>query len=423
MRVAIGCRNGVQPCPPALHGSPASESRDNLSRQMSDRYTDAVHLVLSLAEEEAGRLSLSATGTEHLLLGLLRYGRGLSQLLVRDGLSVESVRRVLVPGIRTRGDEAELLPPRNADARRALVAAGREADDLGDPHIGTHHLLLALLGDQAVGARRVLQAHAIDGDGLRRELRGMLSRPTRVGQKPRIKPSYDVHVSVSRPGAEPGRRSDRGPDHWISSGHDIKSMLAELCHVDHSRVDWQTRLGDLTPLEIEVNLPEYESHDEIDRLVREAILTRFGLELQRETRQTEVYILTVADGPAPQRKSVPGGGGVFAMSSAMLSVDDPMDPPPQDLVTMRALMARMTERAPSGFSGRCDVDMLCSFLGQGLGRPVENQTGLIGSFEWQVQREGEGLEGFFSAMRDQAGLIATPAVVQIEMLVVRDAED
>lgn len=51
---------------------------------MFERFTDQSRRVLTLAQEEARQLSRDFVGTEHLLLGLLREGRNIAALQLRQ---------------------------------------------------------------------------------------------------------------------------------------------------------------------------------------------------------------------------------------------------------------------------------------------------------------------------------------------------
>ena len=64
---------------------------------MFERFTDRARRVVVLAQEEARLLNHNYIGTEHILLGLLREGKGLAaEALTSLGLTtVETVRFVL----------------------------------------------------------------------------------------------------------------------------------------------------------------------------------------------------------------------------------------------------------------------------------------------------------------------------------------
>jgi ATP-dependent Clp protease ATP-binding subunit ClpC len=104
--------------------------------------------VLSLAEDEARALRQAEVGTEHVLLGLLREGRGLAARALRD-LGVEPAQ--LGQRIRSRLPVADVGPAGpvtlSPGAQTALEAARSEAARLHHDYVGTEHLLLGLLRD------------------------------------------------------------------------------------------------------------------------------------------------------------------------------------------------------------------------------------------------------------------------------------
>jgi hypothetical protein len=113
-----------------------------------ERLTPRARRVLSLAEDEARTLRQAEVGTEHVLLGLLREGRGLAARALHD-LGVEPAQ--LAQRIRSRLPVADVGPAGPVSlgpgARSALEAARSEAARLHHDYVGTEHLLLGLLRD------------------------------------------------------------------------------------------------------------------------------------------------------------------------------------------------------------------------------------------------------------------------------------
>jgi ATP-dependent Clp protease ATP-binding subunit ClpC len=126
-------------------------------QRLTERARDAV---LS-AHEEARRLGEGSVGTEHLLLGLVRE-ENLPNLgaaiLIRLGVTPDRIRSELAPRL-TRGDhsagEEMHLTPRS---KRVIDLAYAEARSMSHDHIGTEHLLLALLLEGEDLAWKVLRA-------------------------------------------------------------------------------------------------------------------------------------------------------------------------------------------------------------------------------------------------------------------------
>ena len=130
---------------------------------MFERYTERARRVLFFARYEANELGSLSIGTEHLLLGLIREGKGLtSRLFARSRLSFESVRQEIEG--RATGREAPVIPhelPFSGETKRALGYAADEADRLRHPYIGTEHLLLGLLRDEQSAAASILASRGM----------------------------------------------------------------------------------------------------------------------------------------------------------------------------------------------------------------------------------------------------------------------
>jgi quinol monooxygenase YgiN len=114
---------------------------------MFERYTERARRALFFARYEASHLGGAVITSEHLLLGLLREGKGVtSRVVSASGLDYDAVRRdveAAAAGQAKLATSAEM--PFAADTKAALEGAALEADRLRHAHIGTEHLLLGLL--------------------------------------------------------------------------------------------------------------------------------------------------------------------------------------------------------------------------------------------------------------------------------------
>lgn len=109
------------------------------------RFTERSRRVILLAQEEAQQMESGYVGAEHLFLGLVCENEGsAAQMLIRMGIKRETVRNAIeaLKGYRKKiGGEFALTP----QAKRVLELSAHEASTLRHNHIGTEHLLLALL--------------------------------------------------------------------------------------------------------------------------------------------------------------------------------------------------------------------------------------------------------------------------------------
>jgi hypothetical protein len=151
----------------AAHGRHARKLRTRPTKPHVGRAEPAKVLVaaearrsVAFSREEAGALGSPVVGTEHLLLGLLRDAAGLpAQALSVLGISIDHARdRVEQLGGRAapRGRSASSRLPLSKRARETLEQSLREAVDLGHQHLGSEHILRALVRDEKSGASRTL---------------------------------------------------------------------------------------------------------------------------------------------------------------------------------------------------------------------------------------------------------------------------
>jgi ATP-dependent Clp protease ATP-binding subunit ClpC len=145
---------------------------------MFERFTERARRVLFFARYEVSQLGGVSIETEHLLLGLVREGKGLtSQIFTRAGVALDAVRA----DIEQQAVFHEKIPtsadiPFSAAARRVLEAATEEANRLRHDYIGTEHLLLGLLRDDTTVACRLLNEHGLRLDAIREEASGKSDR-------------------------------------------------------------------------------------------------------------------------------------------------------------------------------------------------------------------------------------------------------
>lgn len=114
---------------------------------MFERYTERARRVLFFARYEASQVGSIAIESEHLLLGLLREGKGLTgRLFARHHASPEHIRRELESRLVYREKISTSVEiPFTSEVKAILQYAADEADRLLHNDIGTEHLLLGML--------------------------------------------------------------------------------------------------------------------------------------------------------------------------------------------------------------------------------------------------------------------------------------
>src|SRR5213594_4647838 len=138
---------------------------------MFERYTEKARRVIFFARYEASQFGSPYIETEHLLLGLLREDKALTNRFLRSHASVESIRKQ-IEGHTTAREKASTsvdLPLSN-ECKRVLAYAAEEAERLSHKHIGTEHLLLGLLREEKCFGAQILTERGIQLSRVREEL-------------------------------------------------------------------------------------------------------------------------------------------------------------------------------------------------------------------------------------------------------------
>jgi catechol 2,3-dioxygenase-like lactoylglutathione lyase family enzyme len=144
---------------------------------MFERFTEQARRALFFARFEASQQGGTSIDTEHLLLGVLRESKGpISRILERYHVSGERIRN----DVEGRSLFREKVPtyvdiPFTSETVRALHFAVEEADRLRHRDIGTEHLLLGLLREEASIAAKMLATYGLHLDGVRSEVVNLLN--------------------------------------------------------------------------------------------------------------------------------------------------------------------------------------------------------------------------------------------------------
>ncbi len=138
---------------------------------MFERYTEKARRVIFFARYEASQFGSPYIETEHLLLGLLREDKALTNRFLRSHASVESIRKQIEQHttVREKVSTSVDLPLSN-ECKRVLAYAAEEAERLSHKHIGTEHLLLGLLREEKCFAAEILTERGLRLPAIREEL-------------------------------------------------------------------------------------------------------------------------------------------------------------------------------------------------------------------------------------------------------------
>jgi hypothetical protein len=122
------------------------EAPDLDASQGFTRFTDRARKVVVTAQEEARTTGNNQITVAHLVLGLVADPTALgARAIVAQGVSLDAVRQTATATLPEAADTVPALIPFDAHARKALELTFREALRMNHNHVGTEHILLALL--------------------------------------------------------------------------------------------------------------------------------------------------------------------------------------------------------------------------------------------------------------------------------------
>src|ERR1700726_1834414 len=138
---------------------------------MFERYTEKARQVIFFARYEASQFGSPYIETEHLLLGLLREDKALTNRFLRSHASVESIRKQIEAHTTIREKVSTSVDlPLSHECKRVLAYSAEEAEPLSHRHIGTEHLLLGLLREEKCFAAEILHERGLRLSAIREEL-------------------------------------------------------------------------------------------------------------------------------------------------------------------------------------------------------------------------------------------------------------
>ncbi len=164
---------------------------------------------LDLAAAASQHLGHEYIGTEHILIGILREGTGLGiESLKRIGVDPGALLAEIEESISAGGSiQHKGTIPLTPRAKEVLAIAEREARLVGEPFIGSEHILLGLVGEGEGVAAQILVSHGVEPPQLREEIGRMRTRQ-QSGDAPDDAPSAGAPPS---PAAQAQKRKARTP--------------------------------------------------------------------------------------------------------------------------------------------------------------------------------------------------------------------
>lgn len=122
------------------------EAPDLDASQGFSRFTDRARKAVVTAQEEARNHGNSQISVAHLVLGLVADPAAAgARAIVSQGVPLDAVRRAATATLPAAADAVPPLIPFDAHAKKALELTFREALRMSHNHVGTEHILLAIL--------------------------------------------------------------------------------------------------------------------------------------------------------------------------------------------------------------------------------------------------------------------------------------
>lgn len=149
-----------------------SRPHERIEGSLMTNFTPRAQQVLSLARREADHLNHNFVGTEHLLLGLIALGQGVSANVLRKlGLDLEIVRAEVEKQIGV-GPPTKTLGniPYTPGVKKVLALAAIQAKNLNHTYVGTEHILLGILEEGDELGARILKSLGVNVEETRIEI-------------------------------------------------------------------------------------------------------------------------------------------------------------------------------------------------------------------------------------------------------------
>ena len=145
---------------------------------MFERYTERAKRVIFFARYEAAQLGSNSIETEHLLLGLIREGKGLtSRLFAKSHVSMEGIRKEIEGRVLIRDQVSTSVEiPLSLESKQVLTHAAEEAERLVHNYIGTEHILLGILREEKSIAATILAERGMHINAVREDVVQELSQ-------------------------------------------------------------------------------------------------------------------------------------------------------------------------------------------------------------------------------------------------------
>ena len=163
---------------------------------MNSKFSDRVKRVMRLVREEAARLGNNHISSEHLLLGIIREGKGSAvNVMLNLGLNLDKIKQSIDDYVAYSGGSMTMGDvPFTPRAKQILEIAAAEAKEMKSQSVRTCHLLVALVKDKETIAAQILVGFGVDYKTVKEEVIAVLQgKPTGKREKKKSKTPYLDH--------------------------------------------------------------------------------------------------------------------------------------------------------------------------------------------------------------------------------------
>lgn len=261
------------------------------------------------------------------------------------------------------------------------------------------------------------------------------------------------------------------PGRFTCSGMPLRALVVRAYGVKNYQVS-EPGWMDSERFDVVAKVPPGATPEQFDRMLQKLLTDRFRMTVHHETRELPVYALVVGKGGHKLRKSVEDGKE--SQVNAALADRGALPPPPppggtgqQSVMVMSGggagakggLMMTMRDGLSEVVGGKVTLSSLASLLSTQLNRPVVDETGLTGDYDFTLDfapdetmrpgassgalvlsvpgpvagsggggaagsepRDPSTAPSIFSAIQSQLGLKLEPKKGAVDMIVVDRAE-
>jgi ATP-dependent Clp protease ATP-binding subunit ClpA len=157
-----------------------------MSQEATKAFTPRALQVLALAKDEARRLNHTSVGSEHLLLGLIKLGKGVTVNVLQElGLDLETIRVAVEKAVGAGPDQKIIGDiPYSPRAEKVLALSVQYAKFLNHDFVGTEDIFLGLLREGDGSGARVLKGLNVDIEKTRLSILKELIPNFALGEEP-----------------------------------------------------------------------------------------------------------------------------------------------------------------------------------------------------------------------------------------------